>query len=595
MPDVRRVLSHLAQPFLSPIRTARHYDAHKLRKDLLAGLTVAVVEVPQAMAYAVIAGVPPQYGLYTSILQGAIGALLSSSEHITTGPTNTQSLLVAATVQRLVGDPGNPIYLELVFALTMLKGLIQLGFAFARMGNITRYVSHSVIVGVMAGAGVLILAGQLGAFLGIPAVQGAATWPGVLGEIEKLWPHLSQVNGRAVGVGVLSLAVILGAQRVSPFLPGALLAMVLGAAVVWAAGWTGADLPLIAPLSQAMPQFQMPSLTLEQAESLFSGALALAIIGMLESVAIGKGIAAHSGERINANQEFFAQGFMNFVTSFFQCIPGSGSFTRSMLDYAAGAQTRFAALFNALFVLVIFWFLAPLAAYTPLASLAAVLFVIALKLIDWRHLLRVARSHRSDAAVCFATFLATLTLPLQYAIFVGIFLNIALYLRLASQLHLAEMVPAQGGPFLERPIHDRAGREKVIFLQAEGDLFFAVADELQERLAMVSRSGVQVVILRLKRTLSIDSTVLGVLERFVREMQARGGYVLLCGVRPDLMGRLERFGLIRLIGRENVFPTTYGVFTSAKQALQRARQLVGASLDVDEPLPDEQEAWTYEI
>src|SRR5690606_16401911 len=140
--------------------------------------------------------------------------------------------------------------------------------------------------------------------------------------------------------------------------------------------------------------------------------------------------------------------------------------------------------------------------------------------------------------------LATLTLPLQYAIFVGIFLNIALYLRLASQLHLAEMVPAQGGPFLERPIHDRAGREKVIFLQAEGDLFFAVADELQERLAMVSRSGVQVVILRLKRTLSIDSTVLGVLERFVREMQARGGYVLLCGVRPDLMSRLERFGLI---------------------------------------------------
>ncbi len=361
-------------------------------------------------------------------------------------------------------------------------------------------------------------------------------------------------------------------------------------------GWNNA-LPLIDPLPRGLPTFHLPFVSVEYLRQLVGGATALALLGMLESVAIAKSIAAKSGERISANQEFFAQGLKNFLTSFFQCIPGSGSFTRSALDYAAGAETRFAAVFNAIFVAIIFLLFAPQAGMIPRASLAAVLFVIAFGLIDWRYLLRMARTSRSDFAVCLASFIATLLAPLEYAIFIGIFLNIALYLRRASHLHIAEMVHLPGGrQFIERPLADRTGRQKVLFLQVEGELFFGVADELSDRLLPLLRSEVRVVIFRLKRTHSIDSTVLSVIENFTRDLQQRGGHIILCGVRPELMRVIKAYGLLSLIGRENVFEAGIGIFSSAKQAIARARILVGASIDASHLEDDlEDEPLTYEI
>jgi SulP family sulfate permease len=336
-----------------------------------------------------------------------------------------------------------------------------------------------------------------------------------------------------------------------------------------------------------------------EAESLFGGALALAVIGMIESVAIAKSIAARTGEEINPNQEFFAQGFKNSLSSFFQCIPGSGSFTRSALDFAAGAETRFAAVFNAIFVGCIFWFLAEQAHYIPRAALAGVLFVIAAGLVEWGYIPRVFKSSRPDALVCGITFAATLFVPLEYAIFIGVFLNIALYLRQASRLHVMEMVQGHaGGPFQERELTDRSGGRQVMFLQVEGDLFFGVADELRDRLANLSRegSGVKVVVFRLRRTHSIDSTALYVLEQFTRDMHARRGHVILCGVRPELTPVIRNFGLLDLIGHDNFFETGLGVFASAQAALARARQLAGVSLDLESISANlEQDSFTYEI
>lgn len=589
------LLSLILQPLRPPFETARRYSWHKFRKDILAGATVSVVEVPQSMAYALIAGVPPQFGLYTSIIQGVIGALLSSSEHMTTGPTNTQSLLIASAVTRLIRpDSPSGLYMELVFALTMLKGLIQLSFAAAQMGNMVRYVSKSVIIGLVAGAGVLILAGQLPSFLGIDITQEPRRLPGVIGYIQRAWPHLHEVNWRAVGIGMTCVALVVAVKSYSKLLPGSLLAVVVAAVCVKVFHLTDA-VPLIPKLPWGFPHFQVPALNWNNAEALFGGALALALIGMLESVSIAKSLAAHTGEKISANQEFFAQGLKNFLSSFYQCIPGSGSFTRSALDYAAGAETRFAAVFNACFVAVIFWFLADAAYYIPLSALAAVLFVIGFGLIDWRYILRIVRSSRSDAIVCIITFLATLVVPLEYAIFIGIFLNIGLYLRIASRLHLQEMVQSPGGPFFERPLSDRRGEQQVLFIQAEGDLFFGVADELQDQLTHILRSPVRVVIFRLKRTHSIDATVLAVIEQFVTDLHARGGYLLLCGVKPELMTVIQNYGLMAKIGKENVFETGFGVFTSAKRAMERAKKLIGSSIDATGIDIEEPEAFSYQI
>lgn len=594
------ILTFILEPFYPLHQTVRRYTRRKFRSDLLAGLTVAVLEVPQAMAYALIAGVPPQYGLYTSVVQGALGALLASNNHLASGPTNTQSLLIAATVSRAaqqLGYDDPALYLQLVFGLTLLKGLVQLAFAAARMGNLVRYVSQSVIVGFSAGAGVLIAMGQLPSFLGIRHDGPPSTWPGILGQLQNLLPHLSEINGYAVAIGVGSLALMLVLRKISRLIPGPLLAVVLSAAAVVLLGWDAQQVALVGPMPSNLPRFTVPPLGWREAELLLSGALALALLGMIETVAIGKTIASQTGEKVWPNREFFAQGVANFVGAFIQNIPGSGSFTRSALNFTAGGQTRMAGVFNACFVAVILLALGKQAQYIPLASLAAVLFVVAYSLIDWRYLYRVLRTNRSDSTVAMVTFVATLLAPLQYAIYIGVFLNIALYLRHASQLHIAEMVHSGAGPFIERPIQDRAGNKQVIFLQLEGDLFFGVADELQDRLTDMASQGVRVIILRLKRTHWIDATVLSVLERFARDFSDRRGHVVLCGVKPELMATLRSFGLVDTLGAQNIFEAGFGVFTSAKRALRRARELVGSSIDTQNlnDLAEETEGWAYEI
>jgi SulP family sulfate permease len=389
--------------------------------------------------------------------------------------------------------------------------------------------------------------------------------------------------------------VIVVGRWVSRFVPSYLIGVVLAAGVVGVMGWTGGEVPLIERIPPSLPGFEWPAVSWGMAERLFGGALALAIIGMLETVAIAKNIATHTGERVSANQEFFAQGVTNFASSFFQCIAGSGSFSRSALDHAAGAETRFAAVYNAGFVAAIFLLFGAWARYVPQAALAAVLFVIAYGLVEWRYFLRLARTSASDSVVCFVTFIATLVAPLEYAIFIGIFLNIGLYLRQASRLHLHEMIQSPGGPFVETPIHDRSGHKQILFLQVEGDLFFGVADELQDRLTGIARSGVRVVILRLKRTHSVDTTCLHVLEQFAKQMQDRGGHVILCGVRTDLMGVLKGYGLVQLLGRENVIGSGVGVFESAKQAIQRAKKLVQASVDTRRIEVEMEQEPSYEI
>ncbi len=575
------------------LHTVRHYNASKFRRDLVAGLTVSVVELPQAMAYALIAGVPPQYGIYSSIIQGVLGALLSSSDHLTTGPTNTQSLLIASAAMPLVDPHANPqTYLQIVFLLTLFKGLIQLSFWAFRFGELVQFISRSVIVGISAGAGVLIIVGQLAPMLGLNPMEKAHL-PGILGAFERLGPHLNETNGYALATTLGVIAIAWGAKRINRFIPGPLIAVVASTAIVMGMGWQD-RLPILHDLPHTLPHFNLPStggLGAETAYALIPGAMALALLGGIESVAIAKTIAARSGERIIANQEFFAQGFKNTVTSFFQCIPGSASFTRSALDYDAGAQTRFAAVMNAIFVGVLFFAMADYAKNLPLAALAGVLITIAIGLIDAKFFRRMWRADRSDAVVFVVTFLAVLFTRLEYAIFIGIFVNIAFFLRTSSRLHIAEMEQTETGAFVERNIYNREGERRVVFLQLEGELYFAIADQLQDQLAAARKSGVRVVILRLKRCHSIDGTVLDVLERFALDTHRHQGWLLLCGVRPEVMRTIEGYGLDQVIGRENIFPAERGIFVGAQKALTRARVLLGASIDTTELQHEEQFAY----
>lgn len=585
MPDPRVLLRRSFAPLVTTLREVSRAD---LRRDLAAGATVAAVEVPQAMAYALVAGVPPHYGLYASVVQGLIGAVFSSNERLASGPTNSQSLLTAAVATRafeqLSGTGDDLLYLELVLALALLKGLFQLAFAAARMGTLVRYVSQSVIVGFSAGVGVLIAIGQLPHLLGLMAGSEVA---GVgFGALRQVAAHAGEADPRALVVGAGSLVLLLVLRRVSPLVPGALVALAVAALAVRAAGWGEAGLALVGEVPAGFPLPGLPLRGLAQVELLLGGALALAALGSIETVAIGRIMTSRTGVPVRADREVFAQGVANAAGSLLQCIPGSGSFTRSALLDDAGARTRLAVVFQALGVAAFLALLGGQIRHVPLASLAAILLVVAFRLVDVRYLLRVLRTLPSDALVSASTFVATLLVPLHYALFLGIFLNGALYLRETSRLHMSEMLSTSSGSYVERPFSDELGRRPVLFLQLEGPLFFGVADELRARLDRVLEGDVRALVIRLKRTHAIDATVLSVLEEFVTRARDAGRYVILCGVTPKALTLLRRFGLADQIGEQNLFPSGRGIFSSAQAALRRAALLAGAELaqaDLDDP------------
>jgi SulP family sulfate permease len=627
------VAGWVAEPLVENVRA---YTFGKAWGDLIAGLTVGVVAVPQCMAFALLAGVPAVYGLYSAMVQSIVSALFNSSEHVAVGPTNTQSLLIQAIAAPLaVGILGpNPdpdtlglTYMSIAALLGLLKGLMQIAMALLNFSQLVKYVSLSVLLGFTTAAEVLIAVGQVPNFFGLEPYTGERSASGLIDAAVRTYVGIfqteSSIHWPSVGIGLMCLVIIFGFRFLSRYASesmratvragGPLVAVAVAAAMAMLLNTLGmgeqgfnperepGSWLLVGTLPQGLPGLQMPGwegMGLADLELLLVPALAIAVMGTLEQVAISKSMATHTGQRIDPRRECFSQGITNVVTSFFQCFAGSASFSRSALNYSAGAQTRFSSVFSGIVVAAMFLLMAPLAKFIPKASLAAVLFVVAFGLFDYKKIKRVLVTSRSDAIVCVVTFLATLLAPLVYAIYIGIALNIALYLHHASKLRIAEMVRTPGGPFQERPVLDRHGKQALVFLQLEGDLFFAVADELQDRLAEIRRSGTRVVLIRLRRTHTIDSTVLAVFDSFVSQMHAQGRSVLMCGVKPESVETFRKFGLLDRMGEENVFVTTYGVFTSCEAALRRARELLRSSLDSDPLADDRQESmrgWSYEI
>lgn len=561
---------------LQPLIVLRSYTWLKLRRDAFAGLTVAVVAIPQSMAYALIAGVPPVYGLYTLIIQSFLGALFNSNPFLSVGPVNTQSLLVASTIYGVFGPPEKDpqVYLQLVIGLTLLKGIFQLAFAFARLSKLVRYVSQSVIVGFTSGAGVLIIAGQLPHFLGIPISSSTSGYPGIIDKIIVIWPQIHQVQMMPLLLGTSVLILVIAVRAVSRLMPGPLMGIIAAAVIVYLAGWSPAEVPTIEPLGGALPGLQIPQISWKQVEMLIGGAIALAVLGLMEAYCVGRTIAVRSETRINAAQELTSQGVTNFVSSFFNCIPGSGSFSRSSLNFFAGAATLYSGVFNSAFCALIVLMFASQARYIPLTSLAAVLFVIGYSLINWRYITRIFRNNRIDAAVCATTFVATLVLPLQYAIYFGVFLNLALYLRQASRLHFNEMMLLESGKFAECRPESPARDSEIIMAQLEGDLFFGVADELSDHLEELARRDPKVMLLRVRRTRYVDATCLEVLEQFQERFQNKGGTMILVGLTHEFQQQLTRSRLAERIGQENLFPSDDQIFGAATKAIHRARKLI---------------------
>ncbi|MFO0929292.1 MAG: SulP family inorganic anion transporter [Gemmataceae bacterium] len=363
------------------------YGWKPFRADLIAGLTVAAVAVPQAMAYALIAGVDPRYGVYTAIVMTAVGAVFNSSAHLINGPTNAISLVVLSAIAGLqVGDADK---VEAVFLLSVIVGIIQIGLYLLKLGDLTRYISESVILGFMLGAGVLIALSQVPNLLGLTS-QGDGQ-DHLLVRLGLTVVYGGPASGGALLIGLGTTFLVLGFRWVSTrlrlLLPDMLLALIVASAVAYLIGWRE-EWPAF---PAALPSFHLPRIQWVWVRGLSGSALALAVLGLLEALAIAKSLAFITRQPLDYNRQCLAEGLANLSGGFFQCIPGSGSLTRSAINFQAGAATQVSGLLSAAAVALCVLLFADLARFVPRPALAGILLVTAWRLVDRKRLLTACR------------------------------------------------------------------------------------------------------------------------------------------------------------------------------------------------------------
>ena len=528
-----------------------------LRSDAVAGAIGAVVVLPQGVAFATIAGMPPEYGLYAAIVPAIVAALFGSSWHLVSGPTTAISIVIYSTMSTLA-EPGTQAYVELVLLATFLTGVFQLGMGIARLGVLVNFISHTVVVGFTAGAGLLIIASQLQHFFGIPMERGMSFAESVYAFLSRL----TTANLFVTCVGLVTLLIGIVVRRryahfpymIAAMLGGSLFALGLDAIP----GLLGANgIPTVTALSAALPQPSTPPFSLEALRKTASIAVAITMLGLTEAVSIGRSIALRSEQRIDGNQEFIGQGLSNIFGSFFSAYASSGSFNRSGLNYEAGAKTPLASVFAALALMLILLVVAPLARYLPIPAMAAILFLVAWGLIDFKAVRTIIRTSRSEAAVLAVTLIATLTAQLEFAIYIGVLLSLMLYLMRTSRPRILDVKPDPGEhSYLFTTASGLPDCPQLKIVRINGSIFFGAVDHVQGVLQDVDAANPT------QKHLLIDATGINFIDIAGAEMLALeakrrrrlGGGLYLYRVNDEVVKLLARGGYLEDIGNENIFP-----------------------------------------
>ncbi|WP_292988768.1 SulP family inorganic anion transporter [Mycobacterium sp.] len=573
-----------------------NYDGTKARRDLIAGLTVAAVSLPQGITYALVAGVDPKFGVYSSIVVTFVASVFQSSSHLVNGPTSAISLLVFSSLA-FIDQENRTVLFEALFLLGVLVGTFQILIAVFKLGDLTRYISESVILGFILSAAVLIALGQLGNALGVKD-QGNGR-QSVLKRTYLTLFHGEHFNYRAlvISVATIVLAVVLR-RLVKRFgLPQIdLLATLIGAAAIaYLAGWATEDhtgktaITLTAKIPQSLPHPHIPSVQLNEVTQLAPGALAIAFIGLLEALSIAKAIAYESGQKIDYNRQIIAEGLGNLTGGFFQAVPGSGSVTRSPINYQAGAVTRFSGVIASIGVAIIVLLFAPLLHYMPRAALAGLLLITAARLIDVKRISYAIKASRYDAGLVLITALTGVLVDLDTAVLLGVALSILLFVPRAAKLKARELVVAPERVVRERVPSDPSDPSTLIY-DFEGELFFGAAPELEKYLdelgARIKADNIKYLVLRLKRVRHPDAVVIQRIEKFVRDETDRGVVVLLAGVQADLWTLLTNIGFDKWFPSDRVFPEEEVEFSATLKAVRYAHALRGFD-EAGDKVPDE--------
>ena len=560
MTDAARPLRR-ALPFL---RWWPRVNRASTRADLMAGFTGALLGLPQGVAFALLAGLPPEYGLYAAMLPPALSALFGSSWHMIAGPTNAVAILLFASLSS-VAAPGSPDYITLVLTVTFLTGVFELAMGLARLGGLVNFISHTVIIGFSTGAAVLIAVSQIKPFFGIE-IPGHGSF---FETLRYFATHLPDINPWVTAVGVFTVASGLAARRYVPRVPYMISATVAGSLVAVAldhlAGNAVTGIRTVGALPSHLPPLSLPDLSLDTLRKVAPVALANTILALTLAISVSRSLGIRSGQRVDSNQEFIGQGISNIAGGFFSSFPSAGSFNRSGANYEAGAKTPLAAVYSSLFLVAIVLVVAPLAAYLPLASVAAILFLVAYGLVDVRRMRAIARTSRSESAVMFVTLFAALFLGLQTAIYAGVLLSLMLFLKQAAHPGILDVKPVHArGAFHFDADTGLPDCPQLKMLRINGSIFFGAVEHVEDAFRRVDRdhpSQKHLLIVASGINL-IDISGAELLAREARRRRAMGGGLYFYFMKDAVRDLLRKGGYLKDIGEENVFEQGTDVIAS---------------------------------
>jgi len=540
------------RPFTSFLGWWPRVNRDTTRADLMAGLTGALVALPQGVAFATIAGMPPEYGLYAGMIPAIIAALFGSSWHLVSGPTTAASIVLFSVLSPHA-EPGSAHYVSLALTLTFMVGLIQIVMGLAKLGTLVNFISHSVVTGFTAGAAILIATNQVKHFTGLAIPRGSS--------FADTWTHVftraDEIELAIVATGLFTLLLGIAVKRWLPKLPYMIVAMLGGALFGNVLGMKlGIALPTVGALPASLLPLSAPNFDAGSVRAVASGVIAVTLLALTEAVSIARALAARSGQHVDGNQEFVGQGLSNLAGAFFSGYVATGSFNRSGVNYAAGAKTPLAAMLAGVFLLVLVLFVAPWAQYLPNAAMAGILFLVAWGLIDFDEIVHTLKSSRQESAIMAATFAATLFLTLEEAIIIGVLLSLAIYLSRTSKPGVRVRVP---NPHSAKRKFMDAGHiaqcPQLRFVRIDGSLFFGATSHIREALAAQDQAapGQKHVAVVAHGINFIDLAGAHYLAEEAERRRGLGGGLYFIRTKDTVQEQLAESGALKAIGGGNLF------------------------------------------
>ncbi len=570
-------------------RSLAGYDASCLAGDTRAGLNVALLAFPQGMAYALIAGLPIEYGIYAAAIAAMVAAVFSRTQYITLGPSNATSVMLLSAFLGL--GIAEAEMLRLVPTLILLIGIFILLGAYFKVANFIQYISRSVITGYITAAALLIITNQIPKALGLSIEDKAATFFEsarlTLGAIDTVhWP--------TVGISIATAVVYTFLNRRFKPLPNVAICLVVMSLAAALLLGQESGIVFLTGVNAQNWSLQAPSIRFEDLKLLASPALAIALLCTLEGISIGKSLAAKTGERLDTHQAMFSIGMANVGCAFFSGMPASGSLTRSSLSIMSGSRTPLANYISGMVVFISAFLLGPLTAYIPQCALAVLVIAIGISLVN-KHAIRiVTRTTRSDAAVFLITFASGTIMPLDTAIYVGVGTSIILFLKKVARPEMVEYAFNDQGQLAQTNDTIKRDTPEVSIVHVEGELFFGAAELFRDQMRRICEDpNLKVVVLKMRNAHHMDATGVIALEELVRYMNSLGRYLILSEAKADLIRVLKNSGIYDYIEERNIFrddPTNPTMSTA--RALRRAKEHLGAeeanvSIYVD-PVKDQQ-------